>query len=267
MDSSLIFLVIIGLWGAVLVPHWVRRRSALGGSRVRDRFSDAMRVLTRRQAARRPHPQARTYVHRPRPEAVRRLPAAPEPSRPARLPAAGLVLLGLLALLLVTVPAVSVAAAVGVLPFWTPAAALAALLTELVALRLRALRRRQARRQAVRRRPVAPRRAPVAARDVAQPAVPAASPATVSGAAATEPAPASVELDADVWTPVPVPPPTYTLKPTAPRRTVAAYVPPVPAVPSPRPVEVAEPVPGRDEQPQPLWDLDVVLERRRAAAG
>ncbi|MFZ5870601.1 MAG: hypothetical protein ACOYXW_08775, partial [Actinomycetota bacterium] len=88
MDSSLIFLVIIGLWGAVLVPHWVRRRSALGGSRVRDRFSDAMRVLTRRQVARRPHSQARTYVHRPRPrpEPARPVPAAPERSRPARLP-------------------------------------------------------------------------------------------------------------------------------------------------------------------------------------
>jgi hypothetical protein len=46
--SSLIFVVIIGIWAVYLVQHWVRRREQLATSRSLDRFSDAMRVLERR---------------------------------------------------------------------------------------------------------------------------------------------------------------------------------------------------------------------------
>lgn len=48
MDSSLIFLTVVGLWAAYLVPHWLRRREQLSACRSVDRFSAAMRVLARR---------------------------------------------------------------------------------------------------------------------------------------------------------------------------------------------------------------------------
>ena len=47
-SSSLIFLVIIAIWAAYLLQHWVRRREHLATARSVDRFSDAMRVLERR---------------------------------------------------------------------------------------------------------------------------------------------------------------------------------------------------------------------------
>jgi hypothetical protein len=46
--SSLIFVVIIGIWAVYLLQHWVRRREQLATSRSVDRFSEAMRVLERR---------------------------------------------------------------------------------------------------------------------------------------------------------------------------------------------------------------------------
>lgn len=60
--SSLIFLVIVAIWGAYLIQHWVRRREHVATARSVDRFSEAMRVLERRSpllsselAAPRPH--------------------------------------------------------------------------------------------------------------------------------------------------------------------------------------------------------------------
>jgi membrane protein implicated in regulation of membrane protease activity len=46
--SSLIFLVLIAIWAAYLLQHWVRRREHLATARSVDRFSEAMRVLERR---------------------------------------------------------------------------------------------------------------------------------------------------------------------------------------------------------------------------
>ena len=46
--SSLIFLVIIGVWAAYFVEHWVRRREHLETARSVDAFSQTMRVLRRR---------------------------------------------------------------------------------------------------------------------------------------------------------------------------------------------------------------------------
>lgn len=47
----MIFVVIIALWAAYLVPHWLRRREELSAARSVDRFSTAMRVLSRRPAS------------------------------------------------------------------------------------------------------------------------------------------------------------------------------------------------------------------------
>lgn len=46
--SSIIFLVIIGIWAAYFVQYWVRRREHLATIRSVDAFSETMRVLQRR---------------------------------------------------------------------------------------------------------------------------------------------------------------------------------------------------------------------------
>lgn len=46
--SSLIFLVIIGIWAAYFIQYWVRRREHLATIRSVDAFSETMRVLERR---------------------------------------------------------------------------------------------------------------------------------------------------------------------------------------------------------------------------
>ncbi|MGB6023298.1 MAG: hypothetical protein WBG89_13305, partial [Ornithinimicrobium sp.] len=65
LPSSLIFAVILAVWAAYLMQHWVRRRDHIATARSVDRFSEAMRVLERRQ--RRTHvdlsePTARSYA-------------------------------------------------------------------------------------------------------------------------------------------------------------------------------------------------------------
>lgn len=45
--SSLIFLVVIAIWAAYLLQHWLKRRDHLATARSVDRFSEAMRVLDR----------------------------------------------------------------------------------------------------------------------------------------------------------------------------------------------------------------------------
>lgn len=66
--SSLIFVVIVAIWAAYLLGHWVRRRDQVATMRSIDRFSEAMRVLERRPAVHavplsRPNP--RSYVVAP----------------------------------------------------------------------------------------------------------------------------------------------------------------------------------------------------------
>ena len=75
--SSLIFLVIIAIWAAYLLQHWIRRREHLVTARSIDRFSEAMRVLERRTAlteATMSAPSPRSYAVSParpsRPEVV-----------------------------------------------------------------------------------------------------------------------------------------------------------------------------------------------------
>ena len=60
--SGLIFLVIIAIWAAYLLQHWVRRREHLATARSVDRFSEAMRVLERRM----PLPESDLSLPQPR---------------------------------------------------------------------------------------------------------------------------------------------------------------------------------------------------------
>jgi hypothetical protein len=77
------------------------------------------------------------------------------------------------------------------------------------------------------------------------------------GVIVTSPEPAGGRGGANPWTPVPVPVPTYTLKPAAPRVDTAPLVVDGPAA------EADAPAPA--EPPARGVDLDAVLERRRAA--
>lgn len=64
--SSLIFLVIVGIWAAYFVQYWVRRREHVATARSVDAFSETMRVLQRRA----PLPGANLSTPAPRSYAV-----------------------------------------------------------------------------------------------------------------------------------------------------------------------------------------------------
>lgn len=148
VDSSVIFLVVIGLWAAILVPYWLRRREDLSTSRTADRFSAAMRVLSHREE-RDDAPRERAVVpvlRSPRLEQLTAsedddaepvpVPVAPSSPRPRRVrAAAGVLLLAAL----VAVPVLTALAFAGVLLVWAPMPA-AAVVVALV-LGLRATRR------------------------------------------------------------------------------------------------------------------------------
>lgn len=175
--SSLIFVVIIGIWAVYLLQHWVRRREQLATSRSLDRFSGAMRVLERRA----PTPVAlpastnRTYVvastRLSRTEVAMEQPRPVRPARPAR-PAPrrrthrvrALVLLTLL----VATPVMWLAHVFGTLLLWPALTVTALLVLDLLLVRSAVRRSAAARRLAARRtatgsaRPAAPRRRPSA---------------------------------------------------------------------------------------------------------
>jgi hypothetical protein len=304
VDSGLIFPIIVALWLVFLVPHWVRRREHLSSSRAADRFSSAMRVLERREGqARTPAERAPTYLLTPPREQVdvgslddadneaaaaesdvqvRRVrPVDRTPTRalaPSLLPGAhpgrdhavvhaprpsrvpGLTFLAALA----SIPVLGVLALLGLAPAWSPAVGLAVTVLCAVWLRQRALRRRALRAA---RRAVTP-----------VPAAPSVPSAVVEDEHVDVPdidALLATNEDDDThdrtWTPVPVPPPTYTLKPTAPVRQVVAWESeptPEPRMPAPGPAAAPAPAPAAAEAPsvrRVVPDLELVLERRRAA--
>ncbi|MEO8517684.1 MAG: hypothetical protein ABI438_00785 [Dermatophilaceae bacterium] len=294
--SGLIFLVIIAIWATYLLQHWVRRREHVATARSVDRFSDAMRVLDRRVAM----PgldlatQPRSYVVSPAGPArsevpVQRLqpprPISPQPThvtsttrghhavagRSARR-LRGLTLLASLCLVVITVPL----ALLSLVPVWGVPAALAALTADFAWLRRCAVAERSTRRAAA-----SARAARAGVRRTATPAPRAAHPSGQAAATlppselvatafvgsrvaaaelATSPAPA----DLSGWAPVPVPPPTYTLKAKAERPATVA-----PPVVDPVPALVVEPVPSLASSFDGLVDddeLDGLLDRRAAGA-
>ncbi len=260
--SSLIFVVIIAIWAAYLLGHWVRRRDQLATARSIDRFSAAMRVLERRA----PVPTAliapsRAYVMPP----VRQLSFEPPARTSVRLvaqsPGARVRRTRVLVGLVVATSAGWLLFALAALSWWIAVVPTVGLVGLVVLLRITA--RRQRRQLATGQRRVA---APVdresvrsvvgqvvAARDerLAQSSlraaarVPTVEPAVVALVAVE---PVVVE---NGWQPVPVPPPTYTLKPKA--------------TPVVRPQAPAPPVPLAAPQPVVAFDLDEILERRIAS--
>ena len=71
--SSLIFLVIVAIWAAYLLQHWVRRREDAAATRSVDGFTEAMRVLEKKPLL------PRTALREPRPDSY-----AVQPARDAR---------------------------------------------------------------------------------------------------------------------------------------------------------------------------------------
>lgn len=252
MGSGLILLVIVGAWLAVLVPMALRSHDSSTSLSSVDRFSDAMRVLSRREQMGRA--TVRTFVVPRRPVEAVRAPVPIEVRRRRVL----LTLVGLfLAVLLL-----------GLTGAGSPLLALLPLglaVGYVVHLRRQAIAKAErARRAAAAARRRGPQQRPVpAAMRIA--GIPDRMPARPQPLTAPLPAPAARYEDpqpaapASTWSPTAFPVPTYVTAPVAPPR-------PPRVLDLTRPgewsaaLEAGEPVAPQDED-----ELDDILDTRRAS--
>jgi hypothetical protein len=283
--SSFVFVAIVGLWAAYLLPQWIRRRDALGAARGGDRHSLALRVLERRTRKRRPERSSVPLLRRGAGGATAPQPAAlvpPAPLVPVTATAAVPVVVPgraaarrraiLLAALGVVTGLAIAAATAGIVPGALVGLPAGLLLADVAALRMMA--RRTRRPSPVRVSGSVPLSCPRPAAAGGHLPAPVAAPAPARRAVpdVEEPVPDADAVGEAVedggWLPVPVPPPTYTLKPMAPRPEPAPLEPLVALADAAisasgsavraRPRLVAE---------RPGVDLDTVLQRRRAVNG
>jgi len=211
VGSGLILLVIVGAWLAVLVPMALRSHDSSTSLSSVDRFSDAMRVLSRREQAGRA--SVRTFVVPRRPVDDDRVPVPIEVRRRRVLLtllglAVGVLLLGLVGLgspLLALLPAAL-------------AVAYVVHLRRQAILKAERMRRAAiaARRRGPERRPAAPRVriAGIPDRMPARP-VPLSAPLPAPAARYEDPQPVSAS---STWSPTAFPVPTYVTAPVAPPR-------------------------------------------------
>ena len=284
--SAVIYAAIVVMWAVVLVPMWLHRRDEATESRSVDRFSTAMRTLSRRTSA----TPGRRYVVMPR-RGDAHAPSVHVSGAPAhrrsmpsmsavRSAASGLrlsrrngrvsivarrrrmlMLLGGASFLTL------VLASAGATPWWLQITIDVLFVSFCAHLRVQARRAaavsRQRRRATVATSPArasAPAQAAQPVR-VSRPAAAAPASSMSYAAAAYQQSAAFAEAATDelelpeTWEPVPVPPPTYTMKPPAPAfEADPTYSPPVY---QPR----ADGDPGEDDRES---DLDEILERRWA---
>jgi hypothetical protein len=263
VGSGVIYAALLVGWGMYFVPRWVRRHEELSEARSVERFSRAMRILSRRP----PTPDQRYVVmprredHQPRARSRR---VAPLAMRRRRI-LAGLVLTSLI---------VSVATPLSPLPWWAPVGLLVIAVADVVHLRIQARRqgdvtrtrasvRRRARLRLRRfdsverilasRQTLAQERAAALAERLA---------AEASAEAAAREEAERVAAAAAGWQPVPVPLPTYVSKPKAPDRPAARPL----SEQEPFDQTVAAPIVeatgvGKLDGPD---ELDEIIERRRA---
>lgn len=241
--SSLVFVVIIAIWGAYLMSHWVRRREHLAMARSVDRYSRAMRVLERTGPVAQGTMQRRTVREVLRPvgtgaavagvATARTVAAGAGAVRRTRMTrrARGRLVLSMLVVVLVT----AVLAPFTPVPWWVPAVAFVGLAGVLVLLGRLAAAERAARGGRTVRPAV--RRERVALRHTAEARSAEDAPVMVSTEAEVKPVreqlfdlAALEEQIADArraagpvvasqpWSPTPVPKPTYTMKAPARRR-------------------------------------------------
>lgn len=259
----MIYAALLVGWGMYFVPRWVRRHEELSEARSVERFSRAMRILSRRP----PTPDQRYVVmppradHQPRARSRR---VAPLAMRRRRI-LAGLVL---------TTLVVSVATPLSMIPWWVPVGLLVITVADVVHLRIQARRqgdvtrtrasvRRRARLRLRRfdsverilasRQTLAQERAAALAERLA---------AEASAEAAAREEAERVATAAAGWQPVPVPLPTYVSKPKAPDRPAARPL----CEQEPFDQTVAAPIveATRAGELDGLDELDEIIERRRA---
>lgn len=224
--SGVIVVVIVGLWGSLLIPALVRKHDSITEVRSVDRFSYALRILSRRT----PYIPGRREVLVPRKSAAARRPVvSPAPGFVADLPGArqqpneraaaarrravaAKRRRAIVALVLALALCVGLALRSG--GRWWLTVAISAVLLVMYVTNLRNEAQQQAqiaRRRAQARRRAGRQAAPVRAAAPVRRAEPV--PADVPVAAAAQPA--------DSWAPVPVTLPTYVTKPVAPQPTMA----------------------------------------------
>ncbi len=227
MGSGLLYAGLIVIWGVYFIPRWLRRHDELSESRSIEKFDNAMRILSRREAT----PDKRYVVMPPRP---RDAAAGSRSGRPARTsrPVAPVssvtfrrrrILAGLLLVTLV----VSVLVPLTVVPWWAPVLAVTVVLAYLVHCRLQARTRHQVTRTraAVQKRSMsrlmrfdAIERLMTVRRELAEERVEEERRWQEAEAAEArlreEEERRRVEAEAG-WSPVPVPLPTYVSKPVA----------------------------------------------------
>ena len=253
MGSGLILLVIVGAWLAVLVPMALRGHESASSLSSVDRFSDAMRVLSRRESGR--------SVVMPRRQigAPRTAHTVADRRRRTLLVLLGTALISL-----------------GLALFGVPLMLGLHVVCDLLLVGFVVHLRRQALLKAQRR---ARERAREARKPVAEAAAPRRRPVRVAGIpdrmprrpdplTISLPAPAARYDDATVvaadnsWEPVPVPPPTYVGKPKAPSRP-----PRVLDLTKPGEWSAALEDAGLDIFEDEGPELEDIIERRRAANG
>lgn len=314
--SSLVFVAIVVGWAAYLLPQWLRRRETLSQSRGTDRHSTGLRVLDRRTRGPSgpssipllPDPRtlgagsvrrseiadrnAEEPAGHPDSPSLKQLHSAAVSGPTASARTAARRRARVLTVLLALTGAAWVASV------WMPVATTVAVaLSVLLGLDVVALlvvaRRREVRRAVAaraRHRELERRKAARARQVMTRSAAPTASgevPTAAEDTAMEAGSQPVVEAPAErvarelpeggaPWVPVPVPPPTYTLKPAAPRPEPALLDLP-PASRATDPAEDAEGAPEPAARAPRPWDvdrtfaddldLDAVLARRRAASG
>jgi ABC-type multidrug transport system fused ATPase/permease subunit len=234
VGSGLLYAGLIVIWGVYFIPRWLRRHDELSESRSIEKFDNAMRILSRREAT----PDRRYVVMPPRPAEPHRPRESPATSRTGR-PAARTsrpvtpvssvtfrrrrILAGLLLVTLV----VSVLVPLTVVPWWAPVLAVTVVVAYLVHCRLQARTRHQVTRTraAVQKRSMsrlmrfdAIERLMTVRREMAEERVEEERRWQEAEAAEArlreEEERHRVEAEAG-WSPVPVPLPTYVSKPVA----------------------------------------------------
>jgi hypothetical protein len=226
VGSGLIYAVIIGMWAAYFIPRWLRRHEELSEARSVEKFDQAMRILSRKEAT----PDQRYVVMPPRPDQPQR--AAAPSRRGTRRPSRSVAIRRrrVLAGLLLTTLVVGVATPLSPLPWWSPIVAVGTVFAFLAHLRRQARTSREVSRfrEAVRRRSrsrlirfEAVERLRAVRRELAEERAEEerrwreAEQAEQRLREAEERARAAAEAG---WNPVPVPLPTYVNKPVVPRR-------------------------------------------------
>lgn len=298
--SGLILLVIVGAWLAVLVPMALRSHDAASATKTVDKFHDAMRVLSRREAVVPEPVVAQKLIRAPKFAATKAVLSKRPVGRPVASPARALAARRRRVLLVLVVAALALFVGAGLGPRWllAPGFALSVVVVAyLVQLRRQAVRRveRDWQRALGERvpqrtvRPAEPARTASSATNSARTAESAsvrhpiryATPAHVVGVPSRMPsrmvvdpswvAPEALAAASSAkarprgaqgapWQPVPVPAPIYLSAATAPRRVLDLTR----VAQYTDGITAAERDLGIDDQGP---DLEEILEPRRTAGG